>query len=86
MPHKNSAKKELRKNRRRHALNKAQTSTLRTQLKKVAQAAGAGDHDTAAAELPRAQKLIDKAAKTNSIHRNKAARLKSRLTKLVNKK
>ncbi|MCZ6574026.1 MAG: 30S ribosomal protein S20 [Planctomycetota bacterium] len=86
MPHKDSAKKELRKNRRRHALNKAQTSTLRTQLKKVAQAAGAGDHDTAAAELPRAQKLIDKAAKTNRIHRNKAARLKSRLTKLVNKK
>ncbi len=86
MPTKNSAKKELRKNRRRHALNKAQTSTLRTQLKKDAQAARAGDHDTAAAALPRAQKLIDKAAKTNSIHRNKAARLKSRLTKRVNKK
>ena len=86
MPHKNSAKKELRKNVRRHALNKAQTSTLRTQLKKVMQAAAAGEADTAAAELPRAQKLIDKAAKTNRIHPNKAARLKSRLSKLANKK
>ncbi len=83
MPHKNSAKKELRKNARRHALNKAQTSTLRTQLKKITQAAAAGETDEAAAALPRAQKLIDKAAKTNSMHRNKAARYKSRLNRHV---
>lgn len=33
-----------------------------------------------------AQKQLDKAAKGKKIHKNKAARLKSRLSKLINKK
>ncbi|MFQ5844135.1 MAG: 30S ribosomal protein S20 [Planctomycetota bacterium] len=78
MPHKQSAMKELRKSRRRRRHNKALNSAMRTQAKKVLEAP---DPKTAAAQLPRAQKLLDKAAKTRRIHPNKAARLKSRLSR-----
>jgi small subunit ribosomal protein S20 len=37
-------------------------------------------------ELPKAQSVIDKAVKTKYIHKNKAARLKSRLAKKLAKK
>ncbi len=36
--------------------------------------------------LPETYSILDKAAKTNTIHKNKAARLKSRLAKLLQKK
>ena len=83
MAHSRTAKKAVRQNERRRIRNKAATSTMRTQIKKVHEAVAAGDKTAAAAELARAQKLVDKAAKSNRIHKNKAARLKSQLAKLA---
>ena len=80
-----TAKKAVRQNERRRIRNKAATSTMRTQIKKVHAAVAAND-GTAAAELATAQKLVDKAAKSNRMHRKKAARLKSQLAKAVNSK
>jgi len=56
---------------------------MRTQLKKVRTAIADGDAATAQKELPTAMKLLDKMAKTNRIHANKASRLKSKLSKAV---
>ena len=85
MAHSRTAKKAVRQNERRRIRNKAATSAMRTQIKRVHAAVAAGD-GTAAAELATAQKLVDKSAKRNHIHRKKAARLKSQLAKAVNRK
>ena len=70
-----SAKKNMRKSRAATARNRAQRSALRTALKK-AKAPGA----TAAVKLE-AAKLLDRAARKGLIHRNNAARNKSKLSR-----
>jgi small subunit ribosomal protein S20 len=83
MAHSRTAKKAIRQNERRRLHNKAALSSMRTQIKRVRLAVAAGDAAAAAAELPLAQKLLDKAAKTNRIHANRAARVKGKLAKAV---
>jgi small subunit ribosomal protein S20 len=61
--------------------NRTQRSQLRNAIKKVRAAAG-GEAVTAYAD---AVKLIDRAGRKNLIHRNAAARQKSRLAKVVAK-
>jgi small subunit ribosomal protein S20 len=56
---------------------------MRTQMKKVKQAVEAGDKEKAQAEMKLAAKKLDKAARTNVIHKNQAARRKSRLQKSI---
>lgn len=75
MPNIASAKKNMRKSRAATVRNRAQRSALRTALKK-AQASGA----PADVKL-QAVKLLDRAARKGLIHRNAAARQKSRLAK-----
>jgi small subunit ribosomal protein S20 len=79
MPHTEHRKKTLRKAMKARERNRAARSTLRTAVKK-ARAVPAGAPEAASA-LAAAAKRLDKAAKTGVIHRNKAARLKSRLAK-----
>ena len=73
MPNIASARKNMRKSRAATVRNRAQRSALRTALKR-ARAEGAGD-----AERLRAVQLLDRAARKGLIHRNTAARYKSRL-------
>ena len=73
MPNIASAKKNMRKSRAATVRNRAQRSALRTALKK-AQAPEA----TAEVKLS-AVRLLDRAARKGLIHRNTAARHKSRL-------
>ena len=75
MPNIASAKKNMRKSRAAQVRNRAQRSALRTALKK-AQAPGA----TAEVKLT-AVKMLDRAARKGLVHRNAAARHKSRLAK-----
>ena len=75
MPNIASAKKNMRKSRAAQVRNRAQRSALRTALKK-AQAPGA----SAETKLT-AVKLLDRAARKGLVHRNAAARHKSRLAK-----
>ena len=77
MPNIASAKKNMRKSRAAQARNRAQRSALRTALKK-AQAEGAS-----ADSLATAVTLLDRAARKGLIHKNAAARNKSRLMKPV---
>jgi len=79
MPHSVSAKKRVKQNEKSRERNKAKKSAMRTQLKKVREAIESGDKAAAKVEFPRAMKLLDKAARHNIIHPNKAAREKARI-------
>lgn len=80
MPNTKGAKKRLRQNVVRRDRNRAEKTRMRNTLRKFREAVEAKDFD-AAKELARATVcLLDKAAARGVIHRNKAARLKSRMT------
>lgn len=82
MPKIKSAKKAMRQARSRTVRNKAQRSELRTAVKRVRIAATAAAATQAYAI---AAKLLDRAARKGLIHRNNAARHKSRLAALLKK-
>ena len=75
MPVTKHAKKKLRKDIRREKKNKQLKSNLRKTLKDTRKT-------TTLKKLSSAARIIDKAAKKNVIHKNKAARLKSRLYRM----
>ena len=79
MPITKSAQKQLRKSRDRRLRNRAAKSSLRTAIKKVRAGLEKRDTETAAKALAEAAPLIDKAAGKGFIHKNAAARYKSRL-------
>lgn len=75
MPNIQSSKKDMRKSRAAQARNRGQRSALRTTLKKAQDEASTPEQKLAAV------KLLDRAARKGLIHRNTAARHKSRLAK-----
>ena len=81
MPRIKSAKKRMRQSASAAARNRTQRSQLRGAIKKVRAAAA----EDAAAAYAAAVKVIDRAGRKNLIHRNAAARQKSRLAKLLKK-
>ena len=74
-----SAQKRARQAEKRRVRNAGQRSRLRTYIKKVLAAVKAGDSEKAAAAFREAVPVIDSAATKGLIHKNKAARSKSRL-------
>jgi small subunit ribosomal protein S20 len=78
VPRIKSAKKRMRQTKTRTARNKATRSELRTAIKKVRSAASPAD---AAKAMKEAEQMIDRAGRKNIVHRNTAARTKSRLAK-----
>lgn len=78
-----SQMKRNRQNAKRRDRNRAVRSELNTRTRRTLEAARAGDAETAAAELRLTQKHIDEAASRNILHRNTAARRKSRLSRQV---
>ena len=83
MPNSNSAKKRLRQNKVHKGQNRSIKSAIRTQIKKVNAAVTAGDIGTAETEFVVAARGLDKAGAKNVIHKNAAARRKSRLQKKI---
>lgn len=77
-----SQKKRNLQNERRRVANKSVRSEMKTRIKSALAAAAAGDPDTDL-KLRLAQKRIDSACSKGVIHPNKAARLKSRLSREV---
>lgn len=84
MPNIKSAKKRVLTNEKKGKLNKAQISGMKTAIKNVEKEVKHGSKETMTEKLNVAIKNIDKACSTGLIHKNKAAREKSRLTKLKN--
>jgi len=85
MPRTKSAMKQLRKSLKRREINRRNLSRLRTYIKKLRRAIEAGDAQLARELLPQTISIIDKSIQKGVIHRNAAARYKSRLTILVNR-
>lgn len=83
MPVTKSAKKALRQSACRRVQNLQRKQSYKTVSKEVRNLAAEGKSKEAQAALPRLYKTLDKAAKSGLIKKNKASRLKSRLTKLV---
>jgi small subunit ribosomal protein S20 len=83
MPNSPSAKKRLRQSLDRRARNRTVRSALRTQIKKVRTAIAGGDAAASETEFRLAAKKLDQAAAKGVLHRNAAARLKSRLSKAI---
>jgi len=73
------AKKRARQNDKRRVHNASLRSMVRTYLKKVIAAIEAGDVEAAKAAYEAAVPVIDRMADKGVIHKNKAARHKSRL-------
>lgn len=78
-----SAKKRLRQNGKRRGLNRSKKAEIRRVLKQIRLNLEANDKQSATALLPELAKAVDKAAKRNTIHANKAARIKSRWTQKI---
>jgi len=81
-----SAEKRMRQNERRNEVNRRNRSRLRTQIKKLRTAITDGSRDEAQTLLTETVSVIDKSIQKGVIHRNAAARYKSRLTASVNDK
>lgn len=77
------AEKRARQAEVRRAHNMSQRSTLRTAIKKVRKAVAAGDKNAAQAVFQSATGTIDRIADKKIIHKNTAARTKSRLSAAV---
>jgi len=83
VPAKPSAAKRARQALTRRARNRVNKSTLHSAVKKVDAALAAGDKKAAESALAAACARLDKTASKGVIHRNAAARSKSRLTHRV---
>jgi len=79
LPNIASAKKRARQSEERRMHNRHLRSRLRTQVKNVLKAVAAGDHAAAMAAYNAAVPVIDSIADKGIVHKNKAARHKSRL-------
>jgi small subunit ribosomal protein S20 len=83
MPNHKSAEKRVRQNERRRVVNRSNRSRLRTAVKELRSALDK-DGKNATELLPKTVSEIDKAVQKGVLHRNAAARQKSRLTARVN--
>ena len=79
-----SALKRIGQTRKRTAVNRQRKGILRASLRGFREALAQGNREKVQQQLPQTVSSIDKAAKTGLIHKNNAARLKSRLMARVN--
>lgn len=80
-----SAKKRIRQNEKRRLRNRYYKTTARTYLKNARKLINSGEFEEAEEATRMAYKALDKAAQKGCIHKNNAARSKSRLVKAFKK-
>lgn len=81
MAHHKSAKKRIRQTAKRRLHNRYYKKTASNAIKALR---NSSDKDEATALLPKVSSMLDRLAKHNIIHKNKASNLKSKLAKHVN--
>lgn len=84
MAHSLSAKKRVRQNIKRKAVNRGRKSQIKTQIKRFEAALGSGDVKAASEQYAIIVRKLDKTAATSTMHKKTAARKKSRLAKRLN--
>jgi len=77
MPNNKSAKKRVRQDAKKRLLNRTKASAVRTAMRRVREVAEGGDAQALQVAVSHAYRRIDKAAKTNVMHANTAARRKA---------
>ena len=80
MAHSRTAKKAVRQNETRRALNRWRLKSMREAIKEFNEAILHGSADKAKELFLQCQKVIDRTAQNGVIHKNQAARRKSRLS------
>lgn len=83
MANNKSTEKRILQTERSRQRNRAVKSRMKTAVKDLRSAVEAGDAEKAKSLLPNAIRLVDGAAQKGGIHKNVAARTKSRLQKAV---
>jgi small subunit ribosomal protein S20 len=78
--------KQARQNEKRRVHNRRYRSTARTEIKKVQRLVAAGEIQEAEENVVAAISALDKAAQKGVIHKNNAARRKSRLLRFLHKR
>ena len=86
MAHSLSAKKRIRQNGKRRAINRWRNSTYREAIKDYRELLLHGSVEASQAKLSEIYKILDQTAAAPGMHKNTAARYKSRLSTLLNKK
>ena len=84
MAHSKSAKKRVRQNADRRLRNRRRKDALKTSVRALDEAVGAGDAEKAAEQLKVVCQRLDKTAAKGTLHKRTAARKKSRLARRVN--
>ena len=80
-----SSKKDIRRIKTRHEQNVQKRSRLRTYYKKIVQALAEGKQEDAQKAFVLYTRYLDRAGRTNLIHRRQADRKKSRVALLMNR-
>ncbi len=86
MAHSLSAQKRVRQNENRRALNRWRLKGMREAIKEFNEQMLHGDSKKAQDAFAKASKVIDRTASKGTIHKNQAARRKSRLTAKLKQK
>jgi len=81
MPQHKSTEKRARQNNQRRLINMKKRSQIKTVIKKITTAP---NKETAQTELKKTVSLLDRMVIHGILHKNKAAHLKSKLTRFVN--
>ena len=84
MPNHKSAEKRVRQSEKRRVINRSHRTKVRTYIKKLRAALDSGKSEDIREVLPVAISVIDKSVQKGVIHKNAAARYKSRLTVRAN--
>tara|TARA_Y200000002_G_scaffold374499_2_gene375326 strand:+ start:1998 stop:2264 length:267 start_codon:yes stop_codon:yes gene_type:complete len=79
----NQSRKRARQAESRRKHNASRRSLLRTSIKNVLKAISSGEKEDATSALQTAMPIVDKMAGKRIIHKNKAARIKSRLVRKI---
>lgn len=85
MAHSLSAKKRVRQNAKRRAINRARKSQVKTQIKHFQAALDSGDVESASEQYRLVARKLDETAAVSTMHKKTAARKKSRLARELNK-
>ena len=84
MPNHKSSEKRVRQSERRRQINRSNRTRVRSAIKKLRTALSAGNSQELNTLLPQTISTIDKAVQKGVMHKNAAARYKSRLTTNAN--
>jgi len=86
MAHSVSARKRVRQNAKARSVNRWRKGNFRSAIKDYSEAILHGSAQDAETKLSGLYKMLDQAASTSTLHKNTAARYKSRLTSKLNQK